>query len=168
MKNQILNQEENIITLGQIIVMEFVYHKYFLNPFNCRYSHLQNLETIYYYLMTGDQKDTYNRMNRNIAKQIFDIILDLEYEIKLYTKLELDKTFGLYKNIFNTKELVANDFINKFGYILTLKKYNTSKLIILFDGIINQIKSEQKIYKIALKQAYQKNEIMRLKTKISE
>ncbi len=168
MKNQILNQEENIITLGQIIVMEFVYHKYFLNPFNCRYSHLQNLETIYYYLMTGDQKDTYNRMNRNIAKQIFDIILDLEYEIKLYTKLELDKTFGLYKNTFNTKELVANDFINKFGYILIYKKYNVSKLIILFDAMINQIKSEQKVYKIALRQVYEQKEIIRSNTKFSK
>ncbi len=154
------------ITMNQIYYIDYVFSRYYKNPFNCFHRHLPQLEIIRDCL-TINLKEPFNfHIYRIIAEQLYIIAKDLTYELSIYGQFQIDKIFGDYENPINSEESVITDFVNKMTHTLTYREYDRSKIILLIIGYIEQIK--QANAQIIFSKKYREEEDKKIYKRINE
>ncbi len=141
----------HLITMEQICIIEHVFYRYYVNPFNCFHRHLPQLEIIHDCLTRFHHLNPFDITPKKIiAEQLYKIIRDLDYELVIFIRLSLEKTFGNYEDHINSEEAIFIDFVNKMTHLLTCREHNVDKVIMLLECCISQIKENNKIHKLSI------------------
>jgi hypothetical protein len=154
-------------TSEQFYFLELIFNKYFINPFNCSHKNLLQLQIIYDCLTAFNSCNDFNQihyLNRVIAEQLYLIAKEVSYLHELLYNAKIEKIFGNYKDHLNSEEAVISDFVNKMSHLVAYREFNKSKIIILLESLIYQIKQDINMQKFSVK--YAEEETRRIANKL--